>query len=72
MFKVYDLVIKNEDTWIPTDVDTFGRGVGMGIICEPLNPLPEDQVDVIWMGGGRCTEAVVQLKPAPTKHPPSP
>jgi len=57
--KVGDKVIKNEDNWIPTEFDGWGRGIGVGIVVEPPFDL-EGDVDVKWPTG-RCFETIDQL-----------
>jgi len=56
---VGDEVVKNEETWIPNDFDSWGRGIGIGIVVEPPFPL-DDAVDVRWPDG-RCFEEINQL-----------
>jgi len=58
--KIGDKVIKNEDTWIPNDFDSWGRGLGIGIIVEPPFDMGEGDVDVRWPMG-RCFETTKQL-----------
>lgn len=59
-FKIGDKVVKNENTWIPNDFDSWGRGVGVGIIVEPPFMLDDDEVDVKWEYG-RCFEMKEQI-----------
>ncbi len=61
MMKPGDKVIKNPDTWIPNDFDSWGRGLGVGEVVEPPFELDADVVDVRWEGG-RCFEETNQLK----------
>jgi hypothetical protein len=63
-FEVGDRVVRNPATWQPNDFDSWGRGVGVGLIVEPPFPLDPREVDVRWPGG-RCFESVEQLLPAP-------
>jgi len=58
--KVGNKVVKNPDTWIPNDFDSWGRGEGIGEVVESPFKLDKDQVDVRWKGG-RCFENVNQL-----------
>ncbi len=60
-FKVGDKVIKNEDTWIPNNFDSWGRGIGVGTIVEPPFEMGDDEVDVRWPNG-RCFEFTQQLR----------
>jgi hypothetical protein len=65
-FKVGDRVVKNPGKWKVTDFDSWGRGVGVGIVVEPPFAIDDlDQVDVCW-AGGRCFESIYGLLPAPT------
>jgi len=57
---VGDRVIKNEQTWIPTEFDSWGRGEGIGVIVEPPFGLNDNEVDVRWVSG-RCFEFKNQL-----------
>jgi hypothetical protein len=70
-FGVGDRVIRNPATWVPTQFDSWGRGVGVGLVVEPPYPLGTDEVDVRWPGG-RCFEWVEQLLPAPPEVPAEP
>ena len=65
-FEVGDRVVRNPATWQPNDFDSWGRGVGVGVVVEPPFPLGPDEVDVRW-AGGRCFEFVGQLLPAPVE-----
>jgi hypothetical protein len=58
--KIGDKVIKNEKTWIPNDFDSWGRGVGIGVVVKPPFEIDIDEVDVRWEGG-RCFETINQL-----------
>ncbi len=60
-FKVGDKVIKNEETWEPNDFDSWGRGIGIGVIVEPPFEMEEGEVDVRWPDG-RCFEFTHQLR----------
>lgn len=67
MFKVGDRVVKNPETWQPSDFDAWGAGVGVGIVVE-AHESPDDwipSVDVRWEGG-RCYQLVTELLPAPS------
>jgi len=59
-------VIKNPDTWVPDDFDSWGRGLGVGIVIEPPFPLGDTDVDVRWPAG-RCFESIHGLLPAPAE-----
>jgi hypothetical protein len=64
-FKPGDYVIKNELTWVVTEFDSWGRGIGVGVVVEP--PFRVDdlgQVDVRWPYG-RCFEPISGLLLAP-------
>lgn len=63
-FAVGDRVVRNPATWQPNDFDSWGRGVGVGVVVEPPFPLGPDEADVRWPGG-RCFEWAVQLLSAP-------
>lgn len=63
-FAVGDRVVRNPATWQPNDFDSWGRGVGVGVVVEPPFPLGPDEADVRWPGG-RCFEWAAQLLPAP-------
>ncbi len=58
--KVGDKVVKNKETWTKNDFDSWGRGVGVGIVVEPPFTMEDNEVDVKWPGG-RCFETVDQL-----------
>ena len=60
LFRVGDRVVKNPETWVPTEFDSWGRGVGVGVVVEPPHALPETEVDVRWPAG-RCFEFTSQL-----------
>ena len=64
VFGVGDRVVRNPATWRPNDLDSWGRGVGVGVVVEPPFALGPDEVNVRWPGG-RCFESVGQLLPAP-------
>ena len=63
-FAVGDRVVRNPVTWRPNEFDSWGRGVGVGVVVEPPFPLEPDEADVMWPGG-RCFERAAQLLPAP-------
>ena len=63
-FRVGDRVVMNLATWVPNEFDTWGRGVGVGVVVEPPFPLDPDEADVRWPGG-RCFEFACELLPAP-------
>lgn len=55
-------VRKNPDTWEPNDFDSWGRGVGVGVVVEaPFDVSDLDIVDVRWPAG-RCFEKVQGLQ----------
>lgn len=56
-----DKVVKDEENWIANAFDSWGRGVGIGIIVKSPHKLDEDEVDVKWPNG-RCFEYKNQLK----------
>jgi hypothetical protein len=63
-FNVGDKVVKNPDTWVVNDFDSWGRGVGIGEIDEAPVPLEDlGLVDVRWPAG-RCAEHCDGLLPA--------
>jgi len=64
-FQIGDRVVKNPETWRESDFDSWGRGVGVGVVVEPPFPLDPDDVDVRWPGG-RCFEVVSGLLLAPS------
>lgn len=53
-------VIKNEDTWIPNDFDSWGRGIGIGVVVEPPFDLEDHELDVRW-SDGRCFEQKTEV-----------
>lgn len=59
-FKIGDQVVKNPETWIPSDFDSWGAGEGVGVIVEPPFELDEHSVDVRWPGG-RCFQKKSEL-----------
>jgi hypothetical protein len=67
-FTVGDRVIRNPATWEPNAFDSWGRGVGVGVVVEPPFPLDPGQLDVRWPNG-RCFESAAQLLPAPDQGP---
>ncbi len=58
--KVGTKVIKNPETWIVNDFDSWGRGIGIGEVVKPPFELDDDDVDVRW-SAGRCFEKVKGL-----------
>lgn len=60
ILNIGDKVVKNPETWEPTEFDEWGRGVGVGIVVEPPFKLSDGEVDVRWPDG-RCFEFVDQL-----------
>jgi hypothetical protein len=59
-FKIGSKVIKNPETWIPSDFDNWGAGEGIGEIVEPPFELDDDSVDVVWPAG-RCFQQKSEL-----------
>ena len=55
-----DKVKKNDKTWKINDFDSWGRGIGIGIVAVPPHKLDKNEVDVIWPAG-RCFEYIDQL-----------
>jgi len=43
---VGDRVVKNPETWTANEFDSWGRGVGVGVVVDPPFPLDENSVDV--------------------------
>ncbi len=70
-FHVGDRVIKNPATWQPNAFDSWGRGLGVGVVVEPPFPLDPNEVDVRWPAG-RCFEEAAGLLPAPAEPNPAP
>lgn len=62
-FQVGDRVVKNPTTWKMNAFDSWGRGVGVGVVVEPPFSLAPDEVDVRWPAG-RCFEDADGLLPA--------
>jgi thioredoxin reductase len=56
-----DKVIKNDETWVKNHFDTWGRGVGVGIVVEPPFELNDDDIVISW-GGEKCFDYISQLK----------
>lgn len=54
-------VRKNKETWRVSAFDTWGRGIGIGVIVEPPFELPPYCVDVRWPKG-RCFELLSGLR----------
>jgi hypothetical protein len=67
-FKVGDRVVRNPATWLPNAFDSWGRGVGIGVVVEPPFVLDSDEVDVRWPCG-RCFESTTQLLPVTSDSP---
>jgi hypothetical protein len=59
-FNIGDKVVKNEETWVKNEFDSWGRGEGIGEIVAPPFDLGLD-VDVRWPSG-RCFEKTTQIK----------
>jgi hypothetical protein len=59
-FKIGDRVIKNPATWQPSDFDSWGAGVGVGVVVEPPFPIDADRVDIVWPSG-RCFQHESEL-----------
>jgi len=59
-FEVGDRVVRNPATWKSNDFDSWGRGIGIGVVVEPPFVLDSDEVDVRWPAG-RCFESTTQL-----------
>jgi hypothetical protein len=60
-FNIGDKVVKNDENWMPNDFDSWGRGIGIGIIVDPPFDLEDDSFDVRWPKG-RCFEKINQIK----------
>jgi hypothetical protein len=65
VFRIGDRVVKNPATWQVNEFDSWGRGMGVGVVVEPSFAVDDlDEVDVRWPSG-RCFEKVNGLLPAP-------
>ena len=63
-YRVGERVVRNPETWTPSEFDAWGRGDGVGVVVEAPFPLMPGEVDVRWPGG-RCFERADELLPAP-------
>jgi hypothetical protein len=63
-FQIGDRVVKNPDNWKPSEFDSWGAGVGVGIVVKPPFALEDGVVDVRWPGG-RCFQNENELLPVP-------
>lgn len=61
-FKVGDRVVKNPDTWQPSDFDSWGAGIGVGVIVESPWGEIDGELDVRWPAG-RCRQEPNELLP---------
>lgn len=61
-FKIGDRVVRNPETWIPSEFDEWA-GQGVGEVVEPPFPLDADVVDVRWPDG-RCFQNETELLPS--------
>lgn len=59
-FKNGDLVVKNPNTWVASEFDSWGRGTGIGEVVGD-DCVADGEVDVRWPGG-RCYERVEGLQ----------
>ena len=60
MFSIGDKVKKNPATWIGSEFDEWGAGIGIGEVVEPPFELDETDVDVRWPNG-RCFQKTIEL-----------
>lgn len=63
-FKIGDKVLKNHDTWTPSDFDRWDAGVGEGVIVDMPD---EETADVRWPTG-REYRAIKELLTKPTHN----
>jgi hypothetical protein len=63
-FEVGDKVVKNPANWKPNEFDSWGRGLGVGIVVEPPFQLDNNETEVRWPKG-RCFEDTEGLLHAP-------
>lgn len=59
-FAIGDRVIKNPATWVASEFDSWGAGVGIGVVIKPPFPLDDGEVDVRWPAG-RCFQREEEL-----------
>lgn len=59
-FNIGDKVIKNDETWVPNDFDSWGRGIGVGEVVEPPFDIEDEDIDIRWPDG-RCFEKKIEL-----------
>ena len=59
-YKIGSVVKMNSENWVENNFDSWGRGIGVGVVIEPPFALEEHEVDVRWPEG-RCFENTSQL-----------